>query len=814
MFMPAADTIRILVATDNHVGYAERDPRRGNDSMQTFEEIMQMAKDQDVDMVLLAGDLFHENKPSRKAMYEVIKSIRMNCFGDKPCELQMLSDASEVFQGTFNHANYEDEDLNVAIPVFSIHGNHYDPSGEGHFAALDLLQVSGLVNYYGRVPESDNITVKPVLLQKGRTKLALYGLSNVRDERLFRTFRDGKVKFYQPGTQKSDWFNLMSVHQNHHAYTDTGYLPENFLPKFMDLVVWGHEHECIIDPSLNPEMGFHVMQPGSSVATSLSVGEAVPKHVAILSIAGKEFKCESIRLKTVRPFVMREIVLNEFENMRAISKKSENRTQVTNFLTSIVEEMIVEAKEAWAELQDDLPEDASKYPKPLIRLRVEYSAPEGCKYDCENPQRFSNRFNDKVANTSDVVQFHRKKKAASIRAGAVKPTMPDEEALANLEFDAVKIDDLVKEYLTAQSLTILPQNSFGDAVFQYVEKNDTNAVDTFVTDTLTAQSKHLVGAREVEDGDDAMVEIFQQNRERMEQEFETTNAKRRFRARKPDDWDTDEDGKWQGNDTRESNGSGKKKGGSRDVEDDEELLEDEDDDGNTRARRAKATTKAKPRTKTATTTKKAAAKKPAAKKSTKGKGRRSVEDKDDDDDDDDDNDVHDVIMNDDDDDEEDNDAFDTMNGDNDEEIAEDEPESQGLFVSAKATAPTGRGAKKAPAKRAASPKRKAPARAPAAKSTVKATSAKQSTISFSQASQTPAKTARAPPVRKILHEIVGNHIHYFTSITNNTFCRAMMPYPMRMMRLSLSLQQPKVDDEFTDENSIESCIIYPISMKY
>jgi hypothetical protein len=29
----------------------------------------------------------------------------------------------------FNHANYEDMDINVAIPVFSIHGNHDDPSG-------------------------------------------------------------------------------------------------------------------------------------------------------------------------------------------------------------------------------------------------------------------------------------------------------------------------------------------------------------------------------------------------------------------------------------------------------------------------------------------------------------------------------------------------------------------------------------------------------------------------------------------------------------------------------------------------------------
>lgn len=29
----------------------------------------------------------------------------------------------------FNHVNYEDPDINVAMPVFSIHGNHDDPSG-------------------------------------------------------------------------------------------------------------------------------------------------------------------------------------------------------------------------------------------------------------------------------------------------------------------------------------------------------------------------------------------------------------------------------------------------------------------------------------------------------------------------------------------------------------------------------------------------------------------------------------------------------------------------------------------------------------
>lgn len=43
-----ADTIRILVATDNHVGYEERDPIRKDDSWQTFDEIMTLARTQDV----------------------------------------------------------------------------------------------------------------------------------------------------------------------------------------------------------------------------------------------------------------------------------------------------------------------------------------------------------------------------------------------------------------------------------------------------------------------------------------------------------------------------------------------------------------------------------------------------------------------------------------------------------------------------------------------------------------------------------------------------------------------------------------------
>jgi double-strand break repair protein MRE11 len=707
MSKAGADTIRILVATDSHVGYNERDAERKDDSWRTFHEVMCLAKEHDVDMVLHAGDLFHENKPSRKSMYQVMQSLRMNCLGEKPCELEMLSDASENFGGRFDHVNYEDEDINIAIPVFAIHGNHDDPSGEGSFSPLDLLQASGFVNYFGRTPEVDKIAVKPVLLQKGGTKLALYGLSNVRDERLFHTWRDGNVKFFQPGTQKDEWFNLMSVHQNHHAHTPTSYLPENFLPGFMDVVVWGHEHECLIDPRYNPEMGFHVIQPGSSVATSLMPGEAVPKHVCILSVTGKEFTTENIRLKSVRPFIMKEIVLAEETAIKEAElwRVSDNRARITQHLNQVIEDLIEEAKRDWLELQVDREEDDDiEPPKPLVRLRVEYTAPQGGEFHCENPQRISNRFMGKVANINDVVQFHRKKKPSN-RALRNNAEEPDADVLAEISIDSVKVDKLVKEFLTAQTLTILPQNSFGDAVSQFVEKDDKHAMEQFVKESLGNQIKHLMEFNDVEE--EEIVKEMTQYREQLEGLFASGQLKKTRKSKikpKPAGWESDIDGPWVDQPAAliRSDNEGEK-------DDDESLASIPTKKAAARGRGKAAGTNRKP----AVATKKAA---PAAKGARGKKKVVEVEESDENED---------VIM---------------VDDDDDEEVPEEEEEdsAEDLFVASQ---------RKAPAKKAAAKTTKTPARAksPAKKTTTaraKAPAATQTKLNFSQ-----PLTQRSQPTR-------------------------------------------------------------------
>ena len=70
---------------------------------------------------------------------------------------------------------------------------------ERHLSAIDILSASNLLNYFGAVEDVKNIEVRPILLKKGQTRVALYGLGNIRDERLYQTWaKEKKVKWLRP----------------------------------------------------------------------------------------------------------------------------------------------------------------------------------------------------------------------------------------------------------------------------------------------------------------------------------------------------------------------------------------------------------------------------------------------------------------------------------------------------------------------------------------------------------------------------------------------------------------------------------------
>uniref|UniRef100_A0A673AWJ2 Double-strand break repair protein n=1 Tax=Sphaeramia orbicularis TaxID=375764 RepID=A0A673AWJ2_9TELE len=478
------DTFKILIATDVHLGYLEKDAIRGSDSYNTLEEILKYAKSHQVDFILLGGDLFHENKPSRRCLHSCITKLRQYCMGDTPIQFNILSDQTVNFNTTqFPWVNYQDENLNISIPVFSIHGNHDDPTGAEGLCALDLLSASGLVNHFGHSQSVERIEISPILMQKGNTKLALYGLGSIPDERLYRMFVNNQVTMLRPKEDQDEWFNLFTIHQNRSKHGPTNYIPEQFLDDFLDLVVWGHEHECLIAPSRNEQQLFYVTQPGSSVATSLSPGEATKKHIGLLRVKGRKMNLQKIPLKTVRQFLIQDVVLTDYQDL--FTPETPHVTKkVENFCYAKVTEMLEEAERE--RLGCPLTPE-----KPLIRIRVDYSG----GFETFSTSRFSQKFVDRVANPKDIVHFLRRREQ--------KEDIKDEvsvdygKLVKTTAAEGLRVEDLVKKYFEAAEqkvqLSLLTEQGMGKAIQEFVDKDEKCAIEELITYQLEKTQRHLQG---------------------------------------------------------------------------------------------------------------------------------------------------------------------------------------------------------------------------------------------------------------------------------------------------------------------------------
>lgn len=518
------NTFKILVATDIHLGFMEKDAVRGNDTFVTLDEILRLAQESEVDFILLGGDLFHENKPSRKTLHTCLELLRKYCMGDRPVQFEIISDQSVNFGfSKFPWVNYQDCNLNISIPVFSIHGNHDDPTGADALCALDILSCAGLVNHFGRSMSVDKVDISPILLQKGTTKIALYGLGSIPDERLYRMFVNKQVTMLRPKEDENSWFNLFVIHQNRSKHGNTNFIPEQFLDDFIDLVIWGHEHECKIAPTKNEQQLFYVSQPGSSVVTSLSPGEAVKKHVGLLRVKGRKMNMQKIPLRTVRQFFMEDVVLANHPNI--FNPDNPKVTQaIQSFCFEKIEEMLENAE------RERL--GNSRQPaKPLIRLRVDYSG----GFEPFNVLRFSQKFVDRVANPKDVIHFfrHREQKEKTgedINFGKfiTKPS----------EGTTLRVEDLVKQYFqTAEKnvqLSLLTERGMGEAVQEFVDKEEKDAIEELVKYQLEKTQRFLKERHidALEDKIDEEVRRFRESRQKNtnEEDDEVREAMNRARA--------------------------------------------------------------------------------------------------------------------------------------------------------------------------------------------------------------------------------------------------------------------------------------------
>ena len=404
------------------------------------------------------------------------------------------------------------------------------------------------------------IKLKPVLMQKGNTRIALYGLGYIRDARLHQMFSvKGNVEWARPedkeGMRTASWFNAMLIHQNRVHHSPKNAISERYLPSWLDLVVWGHEHECLVEPTEDAAGNFSVTQPGSSVVTSLIEGEAKKKQVLLLEVRADDdnpdsapfWRTNPIPLETVRPFKYRQIALQDKARMavedgglgpdweaalpttgpagrRGRSATSEHDAWIQGLLERNVNEMIAEAVEPYRARGS--PE--SDIPLPLIRLRVDYSG----GFSTINGQRFGQKFVGKVANPNDLLQFHkslvRKKKEAEgvVGRGGGADVEVEEEAIGNPQLqDQRRIEQLVNTNLTA-GLQLLSEMDMSNALDDFINR-DPSAIDKLVKQRIN-ETQALVEEEgdvdELGNPDDAMRRIEEAVQQRLARSAPTAVA--------------------------------------------------------------------------------------------------------------------------------------------------------------------------------------------------------------------------------------------------------------------------------------------------
>ena len=192
------------------------------------------------------------------------------------------------------------------------------------------------------------------------------------------------------------------------------------IPEWFDIAIWGHEHESHDYVEECSQNGVFILQPGSTVATSLIEAEAKQKHSYILTLNAKGFEVQPIPLKRIRPFLHRQIELNN-------ATCAPSNKLVEAFLKKQVETLLSQHESEQAERMEKEPN--FKYRLPLLRLKIEYSG----NHTVINIVRFSEQFKGRIANRQNFLHFWRRSEESLRRKEKRKPDQKDHVYVYNHE---------------------------------------------------------------------------------------------------------------------------------------------------------------------------------------------------------------------------------------------------------------------------------------------------------------------------------------------------------------------------------------------
>ena len=313
--------LKIGILSDTHLGVFSLDNELNNDAFESFEESLRILVENGADIIIHAGDFYDRIDPAPWIRNKAISILRSTITGEKS--------KIKVLEG---EVNFEAEDVNIAVPLFLIHGTHDRPVGRPMAAPpFQDIVAAGYVNYLD-VDSQNEFASRKVVLQKEGVKLSILGVGHRTEGYINQSISESGLPVTKGVT------NICFVHNAIKGIIPTeGECIDLSLFSDMDYVISGHAHIPRVSETRTLDLikykelkNGSLLVPGATIATGIYPQEEGIKYAHMIEISDKKTEpiLKSFELHSSRRVYCKEIKVDE-------SKPDEIRAKIKAFLDSL-----------------------------------------------------------------------------------------------------------------------------------------------------------------------------------------------------------------------------------------------------------------------------------------------------------------------------------------------------------------------------------------------------------------------------------------------------------------------------------------------
>lgn len=290
--------MRIGIISDWHLG-VDFDTELGKDSFTNLFTAFKQLEKQDIDLLLVPGDLFDVSVPSHEVLFEAISVLK---------EFNLKNNFAE---------------LSSNLPILAIIGNH-EYRSKDYVTTVDILEALGFL----KILKAEHIKFE-------KEKVAIFGMTGIPE----KYAKDYLLEKFNPKAF-AGYYNILMIHQSIVEYLPfedemVATISLSDLPSDFDLIVNGHLHwSSVVDLPQGPKF----LLPGSTVTTQVKKKETEkPKGYFILDTNTKAidfFEIEGVRktyyldIKFTKKTTPTEIISKAKEELELLEKTPEKKALV------------------------------------------------------------------------------------------------------------------------------------------------------------------------------------------------------------------------------------------------------------------------------------------------------------------------------------------------------------------------------------------------------------------------------------------------------------------------------------------------------